>query len=407
MEGAALKAHIISAFPIVLMLFLVVSAIYALSSANVYWLMVALLALTISLLPLQRGEGVFGAWNLWVPALVSGPYLLGIAAEMFGFEPFDLKSPIFWVIGSISLFSLSLMTIDALRYTKVRLNTSFTVIFTFVFYVALLALQGPMDYYLNGRIGRSYFEDNIVMMSYLIVCTTIGIALIIVIRSRLGLTMLLRMPEKGRWELVDGRNLRVTLFFTVLLTSLMFFSYSNGNRYSLGTGVVSVLLLWVPQGLDMRGLIRLPNVVIIIIGVSLILNSFGVASGLYDNSYWWDKITHIISGFAVGMIAAIALLLLQGMGKIYFPHYWFIFFLFIIVLFFEGIWEIIEFTLDHTIGTSMQYGRLDTVNDLMSDSIAGLIVGAAVAYYTKESQNDDFIRKMKAERITQIFDDSM
>ncbi|MCE5297313.1 MAG: hypothetical protein LLG16_09480 [Euryarchaeota archaeon] len=393
--------------PVALILLLAISAIYAISFLNFFWMFIAITALVVSVIPGLKGGTMFGAWNLWVPAIISGPYVLGFVSYEFGFEPFDLKSPIFWVIGSMALFSLSIMLMGTLTLTKVRLNTSFTVIFTFVLYEALLAMQGPIDLYLNGHIGTSYFEDNMVLMGYLIVCSVIGLALTAVIRTRLGLITLFQRPEKGSWGFKHKDGFWTTVFFTLLLISLIIISQIGRNGYSLWTGVISILLMWTPQALDMGGLIRLPHFVIIIIGLSLFLNSFGVVTGLYDDTFWWDKLTHIISGFAVAAIATVALLILQNMNKISVPPYWYVFFIFIIVMFFEATWEIIEFVLDNTVGTSMQYGKMDTVNDLMSDSISGIVAGAGSAYYVKRNGSEDYIARCEAERMCQIFDSSL
>jgi hypothetical protein len=392
---------------VTLIALLAISAIYAISILNFFWMFIAVAAMVVSLIPALRGGTMFGAWNLWVPAMISGPYVLGFISFEFGFEPFDLKSPIFWVIGSMALFSLSLMFMDTLTLTKVRLNTSFTMVFTFVLYEALLAMQGPIDLYLNGHIGTSYFEDNWVLMGYLIVCTAIGMGLTAVIRTRLGLVTLFQMPERGSWVFKHEAAFWTTVAFTAMLAALTVLSELGQNRYSLWTGVISILLLWVPQALDMRGLIRLPHFVIVIIGLSLFLNSFGVVTGLYDGTFWWDKLTHIMSGFAVAAIATVALLILQNLNKISVPSHWYVFFIFIIVMYFEATWEIIEFALDNTVGTTMQYGKMDTVNDLMSDSISGLAAGIGAAYYVQRTDHSDYIERCEAERMCQIFDSSL
>jgi hypothetical protein len=404
---ALLAVRISHLLPMGLIALLAISAIYAISVLNVFWMFIAIAALVASLVPALRGGTMFGAWKLWVPVVISGPYILAFISYAFGFEPFDLKSPIFWVIGSTSIFALSLVMMDVLALTKVRLNTSFTVVFAFVLYEALLAVQGPVDLYINGHIGSSYFEDNMVMMGYLIICTVIGLLLTAAVRWKLGLITLFQMPGKGEWAIRSRSSLSTTIVFTVALICLTIASLMTHNRYSMWTGIISLLLLWVPQGLELRGMIRLPRFVFVIIGVSLVLNSLGVVSGLYDNTFWWDKITHIMSGFAVAAIATVALLILQGLHKISIPHYWYIFFIFIIVMFFEATWEIIEFTLDSTIGTTMQHGKLDTVNDLLSDSFSGVIAGIAAAYYAHNVDPYEYIEHCEAEKVVQIFDGSL
>jgi len=393
--------------PLAILVLLAVSALYAESVSNFFWMFVAIAALVVSFLPTLKGGAVFGGWKLWVPEIIVLPYIMGYISDTFGYEPFDLKSPVFWVIGSISLFALSMMIIDSLSSANVWLNTSFSVIFTFVLYEALLAMQAPIDMYVNGGISGSYFEDNIIIMGYLILCTAIGLASTITLRVKLGLITYFQTPEKSSWGKGDRNGLKMTTAFTFLIAVLAFISVLGQNYYSIGTGLVSVGLLWIPQALNMRGMVRIPMPVLSIIGFSLLLNMLGVTTGLYDHNFWWDKLTHTMSGFAVASIAVMGLIFLQGLNKIRFSPFWYVFFVFIIVMFFEAIWEIIEFTLDSTVGTTMQYGKSDTVNDLVTDSFAGLIAGLLAAYYSRGIDPDEYIEKCEADRVVQIFGGSL
>ncbi len=188
--------------------------------------------------------------------------------------------------------------------------------------------------------------------------------------------------------------------FTVVLSTMLAYSLTQGDSYAYWTEGVCLALLWVPPLLSHRGLIELPYSVLLAIGASLSLHSLGLVTDWYLTTFWWDKVTHLVSGVAVGALVTIALLLVMDAEQaVHVPSKWIPLFVFLAVLSLEAAWEIMEFTLDSTIGTQMQHGILDTVNDIVTNSVSGVVVGVGAAVWVEHSDGEKLRKRLKAEWI--------
>jgi hypothetical protein len=176
-------------------------------------------------------------------------------------------------------------------------------------------------------------------------------------------------------------TLLIAVGSTLPLIIMFLISFAIGDNYACWTEAFSVGLVWIPAILAARRIIDLPVLLMISIGLALSLHSLGLVTNWYSTTFWWDKITHLMSGLVVGWIVAITLLLsIRTDGSVTLPVKWLPFFVFISVVALEATWEIMEFSLDQTIGTQMQHGLLDTVNDIATDVVSGIIVGFAASF---------------------------
>jgi hypothetical protein len=123
-------------------------------------------------------------------------------------------------------------------------------------------------------------------------------------------------------------------------------------------------------------------------------------SNLYYTTEWWSHFTHSVSGVVVGLIITTALLIIIHHARVlHVPSALVPFFIFISVLAFEGFWKIFEFTMDHTFNTVMGHGLEDLMNDNLSDTVVGIIMGLFAAYYVRQADNGTIVENLKAERI--------
>lgn len=196
----------------------------------------------------------------------------------------------------------------------------------------------------------------------------------------------------------------ITIFFEVILLAMLLYSISANESYWAFTALFSMLLMAVPYLLETKDVIHLPWPIVVSIGLAFLLHNLGLVTYWYDTSYWWDKITHLVSGVVIASLVAIEILLLdQRTESIYIPPEWYVFLVPIAILTLEAIWEILEFFVDLTLHTGMQHSLEDTVNDITTNLFSGLIGGLGVMIYLRRHSGDELIRNLRAEKLIQWF----
>lgn len=106
-------------------------------------------------------------------------------------------------------------------------------------------------------------------------------------------------------------------------------------------------------------------------------NLLGLVLDFYHTVPGWDIATH----YTTSLFLAVSALIIAQKAH---PHFLLnekplliVFFMVIFSLGLGGLWEIGEFSADYLRGTDFQHGLTNTMQDLMIDAIAGLIVGIA------------------------------
>jgi hypothetical protein len=180
-------------------------------------------------------------------------------------------------------------------------------------------------------------------------------------------------------------SLCYVLFMAILF--YIYFAADNVQCYQIAIG--GIICGVIPYLLDRFAKIRFNYAIIVSYFAFLFGSQFlGSMKGFYNSISWWDIFLHCISGV---LIACIALDLLdrlidkkvrKGIG------YWFIFIYVLSFAVFGGVlWEIYEFSVDHLLGTNTQGGgNVDTMTDLIADSVGGLIVAVIAALFQKKQR---------------------
>lgn len=130
----------------------------------------------------------------------------------------------------------------------------------------------------------------------------------------------------------------------------------------------------------------------------------GEVGDFYERFWWWDVMLHSGSAVGFGLIGTVIVLMMaQGRRLAATPFFIFIFSLsFAIAI--GAVWEIFEFAMDQMFGLNMQKsGLVDTMWDLIVDSVGGLIGASAGFAYAKGHETGrltsvigDFIRDNRA-----------
>lgn len=104
---------------------------------------------------------------------------------------------------------------------------------------------------------------------------------------------------------------------------------------------------------------------------------------LYGRFWWWDHALHFISGVMVGYIAMLMLHVHEVKHRIQIGPWFASIFTFSLVVAGAGTWEMFEFAVDHLAHGHMQYGLLDTMNDIINGTLGGLFFVLATFWYCK------------------------
>lgn len=200
------------------------------------------------------------------------------------------------------------------------------------------------------------------------------------------------------------RNIRMSIIVgsAIALAVVLVLSILSGDSYSYSTQLFSILLLAIPAWCLKHDVMVLPWPILLGIGLSLFLHSLGLVTDLYNTTNWWDSITHFVSGITVASLAAIVLIIVIVFSeKTRVPVTWVPFLIFVSVLAMEGVWEILEFSLDHIIGTGMQHGLEDTMKDIVANSVSGIVAGLGFAYYISRASLRQLVGDLKVEGLVE------
>lgn len=196
---------------------------------------------------------------------------------------------------------------------------------------------------------------------------------------------------------MKGSILAVTAAFEAVLGVMLVFCIFNKGSYEYWSVFFGMILMAVPLILHRLEKVTLPWSVVLCAGVALFLHALGLTVGFYGLS-WWDKLTHLMSGVAVASLTALVLLVMvHHTDTIKIPPKWFPFLLFVSVLAFEGFWEVLEFSVDMFRGTEMQHGLQDTVNDILTNAVSGVVAGIGAAHFIGKSSIHEIVENMRVE----------
>jgi len=195
-------------------------------------------------------------------------------------------------------------------------------------------------------------------------------------------------------------TLVISSFFTFVILSMLAYSVSNGDWYGCGNDIACILLMWTPAYLEKKEWITHPWPMVLVAGLALSLHCLGLATDWYNTTFVWDKVTHLVSGLMVGGFIAIQLIIMDRQTEsVDIPAVWFLFLIAIFVLSMEGIWEMLEFSFDQVLGTHMQHSLGDTANDILTNTISGIVAGTVVMYSMRRMSVDEFVDGLNAEKL--------
>lgn len=179
--------------------------------------------------------------------------------------------------------------------------------------------------------------------------------------------------------------------------------------------ILTFILLLIPYFLEHKYKIDFPPefeiAITVIVYFSLFLGEYNDA---YQRFWWWDSLLHGFSGLILGFTAFLVLYLFYKTQKIKAKPITIVIIAFSFALAIGALWEIFEFTIDSLFKADMQRARnlcqiteqicntqlgvVDTMKDLIIDSIGALIASIIGFIYIKTGEIafiDNLLRKIR------------
>lgn len=200
--------------------------------------------------------------------------------------------------------------------------------------------------------------------------------------------------EKNSKDKADKIQRYITWFLKISLVIAIIFSIIELNLMSTFISSLILFLTFLPDIIESKTKIRFPIefelITIIFIYGALFL---GEIKQYYFRYWWWDSALHTLSGLSIGFAGFIILYTLQKKNKIAASPFIIALFSFMFAIGIGGLWEIFEFSMDQIFGFNMQKsGLIDTMWDLILDSIGALITSTIGYFYLKGNKNKLFDR---------------
>jgi hypothetical protein len=161
--------------------------------------------------------------------------------------------------------------------------------------------------------------------------------------------------------------------------------------------IAVLILISSPYFLRKKYKIHIPEELEILIIILIYSSIFlGEVHDYYTLFWWWDALLHTFSGIVLGLIGFILLRILYQEEKIKARPFIIVLFSFCFALALGSLWEIFEFAMDSLFGLNMQKsGLLDTMGDLIADSIGAFIVCLFGYIYLKRKEGFLFKKIIK------------
>jgi len=166
--------------------------------------------------------------------------------------------------------------------------------------------------------------------------------------------------------------------------------------------LVAILISELPSILKKDLRLVLPVELNFWIVLALFVHVLGSFSGFYDNLPGWDHLTHAMSA---SLVAALGFVVVVAIDKyadsISLPPTFLALFIVMFTMAIGVVWELMEYLVDELTGSLLQYSLEDSMNDMLFDTIGGLLVASAGSYYLTHTSVEHFVGELRVEEAKQ------
>lgn len=179
-------------------------------------------------------------------------------------------------------------------------------------------------------------------------------------------------------NIIISWSIRILLFITIIIA---IYTKRHENVF---IAFFAILATFLPYLIEKKTKVYLPiSLQTVIVILIYLAEGLGETQKFYYTIPWWDNMVHMASGGVLGILGIIFVYLLNKnkVNKIQLSPFFVVLFAFCFAIMIDVIWEIYEFGMDRIFGMNMQKFRLagenglvDTMTDLIADTIGGFIV---------------------------------
>jgi hypothetical protein len=181
-------------------------------------------------------------------------------------------------------------------------------------------------------------------------------------------------------ELTDEQELHLTRLLQLVLLGILAYGVVTLNL-SVAINAAAALVVTVLPTLIRREFGLYIDVELVLwLTLAVLFHTVGIL-GPYRTTPWWDVLTHALSAAIVAGIAyAVVLAIDRHSDSIHLPEPFFSAFLFLLVVAFAVLWEVLEFVVSRTseaMGVEsalIVFGVTDIVKDVFFSAVGGLLV---------------------------------
>jgi len=182
------------------------------------------------------------------------------------------------------------------------------------------------------------------------------------------------------------RVLKWLIRFALIVAFVAELYYRNWLTFTITS--IALILTFLPELVEKKYKIDIPEEfeiwILIFVYLSLYL---GEVQNFYELFWWWDTLLHGFSAISIGLLGFVVMLYLEQGNHVKAKPILICLLAFLFAVALGALWEIFEFTMDQTLGSTMQDNSLvDTMVDLIVDTI-GAFIGALVGFIYLKNQN--------------------
>lgn len=170
------------------------------------------------------------------------------------------------------------------------------------------------------------------------------------------------------------RSLTWALLFQVVWFGTAIIAETFGFSVSFGLLILMSIVLWVPAILELITHTYFPLSLQLHFFVFITISSImGSAFHIYGIVSHWDLVAHFDSGILLGWLALFVVRRVEERTYAPLPKWFAILTALMTPLAFAAVWEICEFMSDRFLHTATQAGLQDTIYDMASAGIGGIV----------------------------------
>ncbi|MDD4351823.1 MAG: hypothetical protein PHU71_02475 [Candidatus Gracilibacteria bacterium] len=190
--------------------------------------------------------------------------------------------------------------------------------------------------------------------------------------------------------LIISVNTLISWILKIVMIVVLIVEIFDGNYILVANTSLALILTFTPAIVNRSFSTNLPWVVDFFVTLSLFLHVAGSSFDLYNNDtgkvpfilfLWWDRVAHFMGTATIAMLAFMVVYTLHFVGKIRMTIPMIGLFTFTTALAIGALWEIAEFFNDKLFGTKSLGDVVDTIEDLIFDSVAGALIAIFGMFY--------------------------